>query len=503
MRSKKGKHGQLAVFLSNAKDLASSASNGIGRMVGFRQRYVLTRGGRLRLRFVVTPMIFFCAGLPVITAFTQPSRAVYPADYYAQAGTQERPSKEFSNQLDGTLYGQLSLASAVTAAQLPEPTDKIIKVEEGDALGKVMERAGLSSAEATEIITAMKEHFDPRRLRVGQDVEMHFVPASAHGDMEFDKMQIVIDPIKTLVVTRDDTGFGATVHEKELQHVVRAERAEIEVSLYGSAEKAGIPQSVISNAIRIYSWNVDFQRDIRHGDKLEVMYDSYETEDGYVARTGDVVYAKLTLGGKEIPLYRYEMEDGHVDYFGPDGRSMRRTLMKTPIDGARMSSGFGMRRHPVLGYNKMHKGVDFAASTGTPIYAAGNGTIEKAGRFGGYGNYVRIRHNSSLKTAYAHMSRMVVKPGQRIRQGDLIGYVGTTGRSTGPHLHYEVLVNNSHVNPNSVDLPTGENLAGKALRDFKDKIRDIEQQYAEIAEGIKFAQVQSRPDEHKSPKRYN
>lgn len=486
----------LAGVLSGSKKLAQEAGAIAGRVLNLRQRYVLTRRGRLRLRFLVTPVVFFFAGIAVITAFTPPSSAVYPVDYYAQA--EGRPTKEFSSMLDGSLYGQLSLVSAMSGS-LPAPTDKIVTVEPGDALGSVMERAGVGGKEATEVVAAMKDHFDPRKLKAGQDVAMHFVPVSAAGDMEFTNMKIALDPIKTLVVSRGDNGFGAEIQEKQVERVVRAQRANIEVSLYGSAEKAGIPASVISEAIRIYSWNVDFQRDIRQGDGIEIMYDSFETDDGYVAKTGDVLYAKLTLGGKEIPLYRYEMDDGRIDYFGPDGRSIRRTLMSTPIDGARMSSGFGMRRHPVLGYGKMHKGVDFAAPTGTPIYAAGDGTVERAGRFSSYGNYVRIRHNNSIKTAYAHMSRIVAKAGGRVRQGDVIGYVGTTGRSTGPHLHYEVLLNNKQVNPRSVDLPTGESLEGKELRKFKEKLRGVDQEYATLMDGIKVAQKSNETP----GKRYN
>ena len=486
MTFENNQNGLLAGVLNSTKSMAVNGGAVAGRLLHLRERHVLTRRGRLRLRFLVTPVVCFFSGIAVITAFTPPSSAVLPIDYYAETNV-GRPTKEFSSMLDGSLYGQLSLVSAMSGS-LPQPTDKIVTVEPGDALGSVMERAGVGSKDASDVVAAMKEHFDPRRLKAGQDVQMHFVPVSASGDMEFTHMKIAIDPVKTLVVSKGDAGFASAIEEKRVERVTRAQRANIEVSLYGSAEKAGIPTSIISEAIRIYSWNIDFQRDIRQGDKIEIMYDSFETEDGYIAKTGEVVYAKLTLGDKEIPLYRYTMEDGRVDYFGPDGRSTRRTLMKTPIDGARMSSGYGMRRHPVLGYGKMHKGVDFAAPTGTPIYAAGDGTVEKAGRFSSYGNYVRIRHNNNLKTAYAHMSRIAAKGGARVRQGDVIGYVGTTGRSTGPHLHYEVMVGNKQVNPNSVDLPTGESLDGRDLKKFKDTLRGIEQQYVSLIDGVKFAQ---------------
>jgi len=325
---------------------------------------------------------------------------------------------------------------------------------------------------------------------------MHFVPEDG-GGMRFARMKIPLDSVKTLIVYRGAEGFSSKLHEKEVEKVARAQKTNIEVSLYGSAAKAGIPKSVVTEAIRIYSWNVDFQRDVRKGDGLEVLYDSFETDNGHVVKTGDILYAKLTLNGKELPLYRYEMADGRVGYFGADGQSLKRTLMTTPIDGARMSSGFGMRRHPVLGYSKMHKGMDFAAATGTPIYAAGDGVVEKAGRFSSYGKYVRIRHNSELKTAYAHMSKIKTRVGARVTQGQVIGYVGTTGRSTGPHLHYEVLKNGQQINPRSVNLPTGEKLTGQDMKKFKSEIKKIDERYARLVADQKYA------DGQKEKKHYN
>lgn len=468
-----------------ACDAVKTGAAFVARHLGIRTRHIMTRAGRVRLRYVAMPMVL----IPLMTASVQnisfsSSHSYSLNDIQTAAGT-EMAEHQVAQKLDGSRYGQLSIADLMAKA-MPSPTEKIVTVESGDALGTVMEKAGIGAAESTDVIAAMKAHFDPRKLKAGQNIHMKFEPTS-EGGMRFAHMEMKIDPLKTLVVSRNGDDYRSAVDEKEVERKVRAKGAKIEVSLYGSAAKVGIPQSVVAEAIRIYSQNIDFQRDIRQGDTLEVMYDSYETEDGYVAKTGDVLYAKLTLGGKEIPLYRYAMSDGRIDYFTPEGRSSRRTLMKTPIDGARMSSGYGMRRHPVLGYNKMHKGIDFAAPIGTPIYAAGDGIVEKAGRFSSYGNYVRIRHNTSLSTAYAHMSRIKARPGARVKQGELIGYVGNTGRSTGPHLHYEVLIGGKHVNPRSLNLPTGENLGGKELKRFKQTIAGIEQQYASIAHGVKFA----------------
>jgi murein DD-endopeptidase MepM/ murein hydrolase activator NlpD len=261
------------------------------------------------------------------------------------------------------------------------------------------------------------------------------------------RLTLEIKPGDTLMnllveVRREADGFTADTIVKPT--VTRPARAEgrIDSSLMQAGIDAGVPASVMIEMIRIYSFDVDFQRDIQKGDSFEVMYERLFDEDGAPVHDGAVRYAALTLSGKTYRLYLFEGEDGARDYFNEKGASVRKALLRTPVDGARISSTFGKRRHPILVYTKMHKGTDFAAPSGTPIMAAGDGVVEKAGRNGGYGNYIRIRHNGTYKTAYAHLSKFArgVRAGSRVRQGDIIGYVGTTGRSTGPHLHYEVLM---------------------------------------------------------------
>jgi murein DD-endopeptidase MepM/ murein hydrolase activator NlpD len=400
---------------------------------------------------------------------------------------------EIEDQVADTDAAEVTLASVPQFEAPVSPSDRIVTITAGDALGKVMQDEGIASAEVHNIIQAMDEHFDPKDLKAGQDIRMHFEPGDADGSYKLTDMKIELNPLKTLTVSRDGDDFKSSLEEKELKEVVLAQKTVIKNSLYGSAAKAGIPKSVVSDAIKIYSQNVDFQRDVQSGDVLEVMYKSHQTDDGYVAKTGDVLYAQLTLSGRKIPLYRYESADGAVDYYGRDGQSTKKTLMKTPIDGARVSSGFGFRRHPVLGYNKMHKGIDFAAPTGTPIYAAGEGVVQKAGRFSSFGNYVRIRHRGDLDTAYAHMSKVAagLRPGMRVKQGQIIGYVGTTGRSTGPHLHYEIMVAGKQVNPRGVNLPIGHALAGRDLKRFKATINELESQFASLSgAAVKVAQRQ-------------
>ena len=474
----------LATFLSGVTKFLSYK-------LGLKNRYLLTRQNRLRLRYVTVVLIFIATGLSALTLPPQESNAlgrinlemagIDPAAGYS--------GRDVGDLLNDELYGELTLTSA-TSHTIPEPLplDREVTIEPGDALGLVLQKQGIGGSEVSDAIKAMKEHYDPRKIKAGQKIQVHFDEAD-NNEQRFREMKIKLNPIKTLVVARAGNEFKSSIDEKKVERVIKAKQAKIEVSLSGSAAKAGIPQSVIADAIHIFSWNVDFQRDIRSKDTLEIMYESFETKSGHVAKTGNILYAKLTLSGREIPLYRFKMADGRIDYFQPDGRSIKRTLMKTPINGARMSSGYGMRRHPVLGYNKMHKGLDFAAPTGTPIFAAGDGVIEKAGWYSSYGKYVRIRHNSKLKTAYAHMSKIKssVKNGTRVTQGQVIGYVGTTGRSTGPHLHYEVISNGRQVNPRSVNLPTGEELTGKDKTNFKSIVRKTRQQFARALEGTKVA----------------
>ena len=253
---------------------------------------------------------------------------------------------------------------------------------------------------------------------------------------------------------------------------------EINSSLYLAATNAGMPIPVLMEVVKLYSFDVDFQREIKRGDTFEVLYQLQHDKSGALVSSGPVLRSVLSLDGERLPLYRFEYEKGYFDYFDSDASSVKKALMRTPLDGARISSGFGKRKHPVLGYTKMHKGVDFAAPRNTPIFAAGDGIIELARKNGGYGNYIRIRHNTDYKTAYAHLARFGrnVSEGKRIKQGDIIGYVGTTGRSTGPHLHYEIIFRNKQVNPLKVRMPKGLKLKNESYNLFinaRDRLDNI------------------------------
>ena len=241
-------------------------------------------------------------------------------------------------------------------------------------------------------------------------------------------------------------------------------------SLYKSALEKEIPASIIIEFARIYGFQVDFQRDIRKKDKFQIMYEVFVNEKKKVIETGNILFANLILSGEDNSLYYYDSQ-GSIGHYDKNGKSIQKALMKTPINGARLSSPFGMRKHPIDGFNKMHKGTDFAAPLGTPIMASGSGVIKKAGWCGGGGNCVVIKHNSTYQTIYAHMSKFAkgVRAGVRVKQGQTIGYVGSTGKSTGPHLHYEVLINGKKVNSQTLKLPSGKILKGDDRKIFETK----------------------------------
>ncbi len=248
---------------------------------------------------------------------------------------------------------------------------------------------------------------------------------------------------------------------------------EIKNNLYASAMDSGVEPNIIVEFARIFGFEVDFQRDIRKGDWFEIMYEKFEDDNNKVRDTGKIIYASMYVNGEEINLYNFKFNNDE-EYYDIKGKSITKSLMKTPINGARLSSSFGMRKHPILGYNKMHKGTDFAAPSGTPIMASGSGTVTRARWCGGGGNCVKIKHNSTYETIYAHMKAFAkgIKEGRKVKQGQIIGYVGSTGLSTGPHLHYEVIVNGKKVNSQKLKLPSGKILKGEERKQFElDRIK--------------------------------
>jgi murein DD-endopeptidase MepM/ murein hydrolase activator NlpD len=348
----------------------------------------------------------------------------------------------------------------------------VLTVKKGNTFSDILKDKGFSYEQVEKIIAVLKPVYNPAKLFVGQAITVEYGQTiSDQGEPErvVNKLHIEESPERSYTVTREGADFKAEVIAIPVikKHVY--DTVMIDSSLYAAAIDAGIPENLLIKLIHAFSYDVDFQRDIQKGDTLEVFYEYFFLEDGTPVRGEDVSYAKLTLQGKEIPIYLYQSPDDDKQYYTPDGQTVKKSLLKTPINGARISSSYGYRRHPVLGYSKLHKGIDFAAPRGTPVYASGNGVIERANRFSSYGNYIRLKHNATYASAYAHLKAFAkgIVPGKRVKQGQVIGYVGTTGRSTGPHLHYEILKYGAQVNPSTVKFPPREKLTGKALAGFK------------------------------------
>jgi murein DD-endopeptidase MepM/ murein hydrolase activator NlpD len=360
-----------------------------------------------------------------------------------------------------------------------EPALEIVEIslKSGGNLNDLLTSNGVSNKDAYLIQKAIGKHFNMRKLQIGQKFQL-----SIDESQVIQKIILEKDFDHLVVVQRTEKDgsykYSGKTEEIPTEIITRHAKGQIQGSLFVAAQKQGIPQNIIAEMIRIFSFEVDFQREIRRGDGFELFYEREITLDGTKAREGNILFAQLTLRGKPLALYRFKPTDSKItDYFHLSGQSSKRMLMKTPVKGARLSGRYGPRKkHPVLGYSTMHKGVDFAAPRGTPIMAAGDGIIERSRRWSSFGNYVRIRHNKTYKTAYAHLSRYGkgIKEGRRVKQGQIIGYVGATGRVTGVHLHYEVHKNGVQINPLKLKIPTGRILGGKQKKLFVNACQKID-----------------------------
>lgn len=355
---------------------------------------------------------------------------------------------------------------------------------------KTVRDLGAEGRQAFKALNALydSELVNPRRLRAGMPITAYFDEAN---DDRLMAVSFRLSSEKTVMAKlMSDGNFFTTSLEAKLSISHKRVTEEIDTSFYEAALNSGMRDKQVADFAQIFAFDVDFQREIRRGDTFEVVYEIYTDERGNEVRTGDVVFAAFNGKSVSRDYYRHTPTDDDItDYFTSEGKASTRFLMKTPINGARLSSNFGRRRHPISGYSRLHKGTDFAARSGTPIFAAGNGVIERASRYGGYGKYARIQHANGYETAYAHMSRYGpgVRKGNRIRQGDIIGYVGSTGASTGPHLHYEVLINGKHVNAMRLKLPTGRTLEGDLLSEFNQERNTIDALRRSLGADIEIA----------------
>ncbi len=455
------------------------------------------QSGRFKARFwllLIVPIVGLSLILTIVIGRTLASDpqlvdVLLPAN--AKKGSAEfaEPSAQLSLENGSVIPSnvQQSRQNESLAAVLA----KEIIVKRGDTLLDLLVREGLARNEAHSVVGALTPVFNPRRLQHDQALTMTY-EAPDDDSFEFKSLNIKLDPEHEVRVARcEDNSFTANEIINEFE--TRTLRAEFEInsSLYVSADQNGVPFDLLLPLINVFAYDVDFQRDIRAGDHFEIMYETKVDDDGAVVCSGTTAYAALTTQGRRLTLYHYQDSDGAVDYFDANGRSLKKSLMLTPVDGARISSGYGKRRHPILGYSRMHRGLDFAAPRGTPIKAAGDGVVEFAAYGRSFGNNVKLRHANNYKTRYAHMRRFAkgIRAGVRVKQGQIIGYVGTTGMSTGPHLHYEVHHNGQSINPSKIKSKPGRILQGSELARFMEAKAKLDVQFASLKKPAVFAQI--------------
>ena len=341
-------------------------------------------------------------------------------------------------------------------------------VVQGETIRSILQKHDVNSNEIEKIRLEIKKHTNPNKINIGSEL---IFTTEQNTDQKISVNKIIIPISKTIniLVYKDDSNnlISEKIISKLYKKLLISENI-INSSLYKSAMEVKMKPETIIEFARIFGFEIDFQRDIRKGDSFRILYEMFYDEDGKQAKTGSILFAYMSVNGREINLYRFGTNKDY-GYFDSFGKSVEKALMKTPINGARLSSSFGMRKHPISGFTKMHKGTDFAAPEGTPIMASGSGTVVAAKWCGGGGNCVKIKHNSTYTTVYAHMKSFGkgIRVGKKVRQGQIIGYVGSTGISTGPHLHYEVIVNGKHVNSRTLKLPSGKVLKGNERKLFE------------------------------------
>lgn len=356
--------------------------------------------------------------------------------------------------------------------------ERELALQSGDTLISALMRLDIPRATANDIYYSLKEYFDPKDLKAGQKLKINLALDSKTDELAHVNYLLIEPTVGERIVTAfKDNAFTTFVEKDEFIDEINAVTGTINGNLSSAMAAKGIPMRVSANFINLFAYSIDFKRDLQKGDSFEVVYESQVLSDGTPVKSGNILYAGLILRNQKIALYRFKDSKGNVDYYTEKGQALKKALDRKPMafKNARISSPFGKRYHPILKKYKIHWGVDYAAPKDSAVYAGGDGVVQVAKYNGAYGNYIKIRHNSEFSTAYGHMSGFAkgIYPGKRVTQGQLIGYVGSTGRSTGPHLHYEVIQNGRRVNPRTIKASTGENLSGQNLTQFKKLVAKV------------------------------
>jgi len=354
--------------------------------------------------------------------------------------------------------------------QIKSPfTNLNYEIKKGDTIQKILKKLKVQNNDIQNVIDQYKKYGNPNKLLVGNKIDIIVEKSLSTNKNTIVKFSAPITKSTTIAITKNEDNkiISNKIITKLYKRKILSENI-IKKNLYSSATEVNINPDTIIEFARIFGFEIDFQRDIRKNDYFKIVYEKYFDENGEFVKSGSILYTHMSVNGREITLYKFG-NDKSYGYFNINGKSVEKALMKTPINGARLSSSFGMRKHPIQGFNKMHTGTDFAAPMGTPIMASGSGTITRAKWCGGGGNCIKIKHNSTYETIYAHMKSFAagMKVGKKVRQGQIIGYVGSTGMSTGPHLHYEVIINGKKINSQKLKLPSGKVLKDDERKQFE------------------------------------
>ena len=401
--------------------------------------------------------------IPVLIIFIFISKSF---DQYSENG--ESKDQELENNLitvKDFLFNQFN--SGATKVEL--------KVRNGDSIQRILYDQKISPTEVNNVINALRREYNVGTLRNDQKVYL-IVKREKNGNF-VSRLTVNIDNITSVHVFLNKDNIYETKRVTKIltkkNHLIET---TIDRGIYRTAKQSGIENSIVAQFARLYGFEVDFQRDLKKNDKIKIFYERYLDDDGVSQRTGNIIYSEITNVEKNIILYRYEYPNGTIAYFTPEGKSIEKSLMRTPINGAKLSSRYGFRIHPILGYNQMHQGTDFAAPIGTPVMASGAGTVEYSGWKGGYGKFISIRHSPVYQTNYAHLQDYAkgIRRGAKVQQGQVIGYLGSTGSSTGPHLYYEVVVNGRKENSQTLKLPSAAPLEGNNKNFFEIQKRNID-----------------------------
>jgi murein DD-endopeptidase MepM/ murein hydrolase activator NlpD len=382
----------------------------------------------------------------------------------------EKVLKKTLNSKNFYLNSDLKTFKTFLLDQLKSPFKNVeYQIKKGDTIQNILQKYKVKNREIQTVINQYKKYGNPNQLMVGNKIEIIIEEIISSDKNSLVKFSVPASKSITIEISKDSE--NKILAEKIITKLYKKKALSenvIENNLYSAAVDADINPDTIIEFARIFGFEIDFQRDIRKNDYFKILYEKYFDENGEYIKSGPILYAHMSVNGREISLYKFG-NDKEYGYFNANGKSVEKALMKTPINGARLSSSFGLRKHPILGFTKLHSGTDFAARAGTPIMASGTGTITRAKWCGGGGNCIKIKHNSTYETIYAHMKNFAkgMVAGKKVRQGQIIGYVGSTGMSTGPHLHYEVIVNGKKVNSQKLKLPSGKVLKDEERTEFE------------------------------------